>query len=137
MIFGDFVRQRRIDMGYTLREFCRLKDQDTAYISRLENNLISPPKSQDKLKPLAMAFEINEKSDDWTLFFDLAAASNKQLPDSLTEDNPNVINFLPAFCRTARKKEVNEQDIKKLLELIKGEVPDDAESQEYNGRLHP
>lgn len=127
MIFSDYIRNKRLEREFTLREFCRIKGQDSAYISRLENNLISPPKSVESLKALAKAYEIEEKTEEWVTFFDLASARQNAIPENITSNNPNVLHFLPAFYRTIRKKDVSEQDIKKLLDLMQGEVDGNSE----------
>lgn len=129
MQFGDFIRKIRLKLGYTLREFCRTKGQETANISRIENNIIAPPKNQDKLEVLAKAYEIEWGTSDWVEFFDMAAASQLTIPKNVIEDNPNLINVLPAFYRTARKKEVKKEDIVKLMKLIKGEIVDGSDTQ--------
>ena len=120
--FGDFVLKKRIELGYTLRKFCETKGQDTANISRIENNILPPPKNQEKLEALAKAYEIKKGTSDWVEFFDLAAASRLTIPKNVIEDNPNLINFLPAFYRAARKKDIKKEDIVKLMKLIRGEV---------------
>lgn len=108
-------------MGLTLRTFSKNKGYDAAYISRLENNFINPPEDEEKLRALAQALELQKESSDWVTFFELAAVSRRQIPDALVESNPNVIKFLPAFFRTAHKKDINKEDISTLLKLIKGE----------------
>lgn len=120
--FGDFALKKRITKGYTLRKFCTIKGQDTAYISRIENNILPPPKNQEKLEALAKAYEIKKNTSDWVEFFDLAAASQLTIPQNVVDSNPNLVNFLPAFYRTARKKDVKSEDIVQLMRLIKGEV---------------
>ena len=119
--FGEFFRTKRIELKLTLRSFAKNKGYDAAYISRLENSFLTPPEDVEKLKALALALEIKEETPDWVTFFDLAAVSRKSIPSNLLEDNPNVINFLPAFFRTARKKEINKEDVKNLLSLLRGE----------------
>lgn len=122
MTFGEFIKSQRMNLGLTLRAFSKKKKYDASYISRLENGLLLPPEDGDKLKTLAIALELKEGRSGWSTFFDLAAASHKSIPLDLVEDNPAIINFLPAFFRTARKSKVNKQDIKNLLKLLKGKI---------------
>lgn len=119
--FGEFFKAKRLGLGLTLRAFAKNKGYDAGYISRLENTFLAPPEDTEKLKALALALEIKEGTPDWVTLFDLAAVSRKSFPSALLEDNPNVVNFLPAFFRTARKKEVKREDIKNLLSLLRGE----------------
>ena len=49
---------------------------------------------------------------------DLAAVAKNELPEDL-QDNERIASVLPAFYRTLRKKELDEAEVKKLLDLIK------------------
>lgn len=117
--FGDFIRERRIQLGYTLRNFCKTKGYDTAYISRLENGFLKPPETQEKLKGLAIALELPGGSPKWVIFFDLAAAENKTFPEDIEKNFPEINKVLPAFYRTIRNKKITEKDIKQLINLLK------------------
>jgi transcriptional regulator with XRE-family HTH domain len=118
MKFHEYIKQKRKDLGATLRAFCKQKGYDPAYISRLETGLITPPTDSEKLAGLATALEIKEGTPEWVIFFDLAYASNYQVPQDIKNDFPLIVNFLPAFYRTIRKKEMNSEDIQKLLSLL-------------------
>lgn len=120
-LFGELIKEKRLSLGLTLREFCRTKGQDAANISRIENGIVPPPKNKEKLEALALAYEVVPDTAEWVNFFDYAAAANKTISEDLLKNNPNVIHLLPAFCRTARKKKITKKDINDLLEIIKGE----------------
>jgi transcriptional regulator with XRE-family HTH domain len=120
MNFADFFHNRRISLGHTLRNFCRKNDYDVAYVSRLENGLISPPAEKEKIAKLASALKLRKKSSDWIKFMDLASASRGEIPDDLRKHKPELVQFLPAFYRTLRKKKVNDKEIDKLMKLLKG-----------------
>lgn len=115
--FGQYFREKRIEKSLTLREFCKKNNYDIGYISRLENDLFLPPEDEEKLKKLAQAIGLREKTTDWQEFTDLVAINRGQLPKDI---NQNVLNYLPAFFRKASKKKVEEEDVKKLISLIKG-----------------
>ena len=116
--FSNFFFNRRVSLGYTLRKFCRNKGYDVGYISRIENGLIEPPSSPRKLKALATALELDPETSKWVVFFDLASACKGRIPQDLTK-NSVIINLLPAFYRTLRKEQITQQDINKLITLIK------------------
>ena len=115
--FGQFIRKKRIELGLTLREFCRKNDYDVGYISRLENDLFLPPEDEEKLKKLAVSLKIKKDSSEWEEYSDLAIVAKKQLPKNI---DSKVLNYLPAFFRKASKKKVNKKDVEKLIDLIKG-----------------
>jgi len=119
MEFGIFIKEKRKALGLTLREFCRKFGYLPSTISRMENGILPAPAEKSKIDGLAKAFGIEEGSADWVTLFDLASASRKEIPQEIKIDFPEVQRFLPAFFRTARKKDVNEEDIKNLLKLIK------------------
>jgi transcriptional regulator with XRE-family HTH domain len=116
--FGEFFRQKRLELRLTLRQFCRKKGYDAGYISRMESGLLLPPKDIEKLKALATALEIKEQTPDWVLFFDLAATEKGEIPKDI-KDFSKFQGMLPAFYRTLRKKKVTEKDIKNLLKLFR------------------
>lgn len=115
--FGDFCYKRRIELGYTLREFCKTKGYDPAYISRIENNLLPAPDDYKKLSALALALELEEANPDWVKFFDLAAAAKGKIPEDI-KDSPELIKLLPAFYRTIRSKKLTKQEIEQLLKIL-------------------
>lgn len=118
MKFSDYFFQKRIKLGYTLRQFCKTKGLDPAYISRIENNIILPPQNPDKAKALAIALEIERNSTEWIKFFDLLAASHKTFPEDIKND-PKMIHLLPTFYRTLRREKINQEDIEELRKIIK------------------
>ena len=117
MKFHEMFKKRRMEIG-TVREFAKRAGLDVAYVSRLENGVTLPPKDSGKLSKLAVALEIAEGSDEWQEFMDLAAVAKNELPEDLRDDE-RVASVLPAFYRTLRNKELDEEGLEKLLSLIK------------------
>lgn len=117
MKFGELIRSKRIQQNLTLRGFCVRNRYDAGYISRLENDLILPPANIEDLQRLANALRIDENTEEWDEFCDLAAIARGSLPKNLDK---KVIEYLPAFFRKASKKKIKKSDVEKLLDLIKG-----------------
>ena len=117
MKFHELFKKKRMEVG-TVREFAKKTGLDLAYVSRLENGVILPPKDSRKLAKLALALGIKKKTDEWQEFMDLAAVAKNELPEDL-QDNERVKSILPAFYRTLRNRELDEEDIKELLDLVK------------------
>ena len=115
--FGQFLREKRLKENQSLREFCKNSSYDIGYISRIENDIFTPPFEEDKLNKLAQTYGIEQNSEEWTIFLSLADVSRRQLPKDLNE---KVLNYLPAFFRKASKKDVTEADVNELIKLIKG-----------------
>lgn len=116
--FGDYILQKRLNLGFSLREFCRKFGYEPSYISRLENSILNAPSDKEKLKALAFALGIKEETKEWALFFSLASSSRIVIPKDIQRDFPNVVKFLPAFFRTTQKDELSKKDINNLIKLI-------------------
>ena len=116
--FGDFFKQLRKKKKITLREFCIQAQADPANISRLERGAMPPPQDSDILERYAKALGVENGSDDWYTFFDMAAADRGIIPKDLLSDK-EVVKMLPAFFRTLRGQKPTEEEMYKLIEKIK------------------
>lgn len=116
--FGTFFKKKRLQQELSLREFCRRHGYDWGNLSKLERGKLPPPQSHDILDAYARALNIREGSDDWYTFFDLAATANGRIPERIMEDE-QLVAKLPALFRTVEGKNLSEQDIRKLVELIR------------------
>ncbi len=115
--FGEFFRQKRISLGFTLRSFCERYDYDPGNISRLERNILSPSVDQQKLEGYTAALKISRDSEEWTTFFDLAHTAKGKIPEDI-RSNPKVLSILPAFYRTARGEKLDKKKIDQLIKLL-------------------
>lgn len=115
--FGEFFRQKRIALGFTLRSFCERYNYDPGNISRLERNMLSPSIDTKKLEGYAAALKIQRDSEDWTIFFDLAHTAKGKIPEDIMKD-PKIISMLPAFYRTARGEKMDKKKISQLIKLL-------------------
>lgn len=120
MTFGKLFKNKRIATNLTLRQFCANKGLDPAYISRLENGIISAPSKEDLLKTLAKALSLKENTPEWVEFFDLASLSRGEIPDDIKQDFPKVLAYLPAFLRSVKKSKVTKEEVNELVALVKG-----------------
>lgn len=115
--FGEFFREKRISLGFTLRSFCERYDYDPGNISRLERDILSPSVDQQKLEGYASALKITRDSEDWSTFFDLAHTAKGKIPEDIRND-PKVLSILPAFYRTARGEKLDKKKIDQLIKLL-------------------
>ena len=115
--FGRFFKEKRISLGLTLRQFCEKHKLDAGNISRIERGVSPAPKSEDVLRKYAKFLHLKEESDDWYLFFDLAAAEAGKLPKELLEKD--IIARMPLLFRTLRGKKLSKDKLDKLIKLIK------------------
>jgi len=49
-MFGEFIKQKRLEKDLGLREFCRQLDEDASNWSRVEREKASPPRDEKKLE---------------------------------------------------------------------------------------
>ncbi|MBW1613808.1 MAG: helix-turn-helix domain-containing protein [Deltaproteobacteria bacterium] len=119
--FGVFFKEKRRKLGLTLREFCRVNKLDPGNISKIERGLLPPPKSKEILIKYASALGINEGTDDWLIFCDLATVSAGKIPPDIVS-NEQLMNALPVLFRTARGRNLSEEDLKNLVGSIKQEL---------------
>jgi transcriptional regulator with XRE-family HTH domain len=110
--FADFLKQRRIASGQTLRAFCAAHGFDVGNFSKMERGILAPPHGDDRLGVYAGALGLQPDSDEWFEFFDLAAAARGEIPSDLLSD-AQVLERLPVMFQAMR-----EMDPAKLDEFI-------------------
>lgn len=116
--FAQFFKEKRMALGLTLRQFCQLMSFDPGNISKLERGLFAAPQSEEKLEEYAKALRIIKGSDEWIEFFDLAAISNHDL-GMMKLKNEKIIEKLPVLFRTLDNKDLTEEKLDQIIELIK------------------
>jgi transcriptional regulator with XRE-family HTH domain len=119
--FGKFFKQKRRELGLTLREFCRVNGFDPGNTSKLERGLLAPPQTEEKRLEYANALGIDKGTDDWLTFSDLASTSVGKIPSDIAADQ-EVMNALPILFRSVRGKSVEKEDLEKLIERVRREL---------------
>jgi len=113
--FAEFVRDARLNAGYTLRSFCKEIGEDPSNWSKVERELLKPPSDQDKLALIAIVLGFNYEDAEFQLLFDLAAAAF--IPKGLVEKK--ILDQLPLLFRTVRGEKPTNEELEKLAEKIK------------------
>lgn len=117
-MFGEYFKTKRIEKGFTLRDFCKKFGLDPGNISKLERGLLPPPTSREKLEAYASFLGLKKGSDAWMEFFDLAAACRGELPKDILEDS-EVVKSLPVIFRTIRGKKVSAKLLDELIDKLR------------------
>ncbi|MBN1541934.1 helix-turn-helix transcriptional regulator [candidate division KSB1 bacterium] len=117
-LFGDFFRKKRVQTGLTLRQFCQKHGLDSGNLSKLERGILPPPKSREKLESYASFLNLEQGSDDWYEFFDLAAACAGQIPDDVMSDE-DLVKKLPLVFRTMRGEPLPPEQLDELVKRIR------------------
>lgn len=90
MKFGEYLKQKRMEKGITLRNFADLVGIAPSYMSDIEKSKRNAP-TEDILNKMIEALDLND--DERNNMLDLAATSKDLLAKDITEyvsDNPNV-----------------------------------------------
>ena len=116
--FGPYMETLRRKKKMTLREFCRRAEADPANISRMERGLIPPPKSRDILERYAVVLELEEATDNWYTFFDLAAVDQGMMPADIMQD-AELVEALPAFFRNLREQKPTKGELRRVANKIR------------------
>ena len=114
--FGGFFKKLRIKQGLTLRHFCLENQLDASNISKLERDVLPPPKG-GTLDRYALALGLKPGDDDFYTFHDLAATANRTMPSYLTEEE--IEEKVPVFFRALRSDENKDELMKKIKGVIK------------------
>lgn len=117
-MFGEFVKQIRERQRLGLREFCIEKGYDPSNWSKIEREVLAPPRDEGTLREWAKALGLKQGSEDWLKFFDYAAVNSGRIPDYILKDE-NLVAQLPVFFRTLSGQKPSREDLEKLVELIK------------------
>lgn len=118
MNFGEFFKAKRIEREMTLRQFCEKFEFDPGNISKLERGVLPAPQGEEKLKKYAKALSLKPGSDDYIEFFDLVAASAKNFSVKNISDE-DLLKRLPVLFRVLDKKDLTEDKLNRIIEIIK------------------
>lgn len=136
LAFGNFIKEKRGELGKTLRSFCKEHNLDPAWLSRVERGLLPPPTGR-KLKTLGEQLEIESGTKEWQKFESYAAASRGVIPDELNEEEETV-KRLAVFFRLLRGQEVEDKELddfkKAMQEVVFGKSKPRSKTARSRGR---
>ncbi len=120
-LFGEFVREKRLQAGVNLRKLAEILDIAPAYMSDIENGHRYPPE-KEKLYTIADTLHLSKEDTD--KLFDLAGGTKKNnvspdIADYIMEQNNSRIAL-----RIARDKNFGEKEWEKVIQLLEKESND-------------
>ena len=118
-MFGIFIKELRAKQRLGLREFCLKHGHDPSNWSKIEREVLPPPRDEVTLRAWARQLGLKQGSDDWLKFFDYAAVDAGRIPDHVMQDK-ELVEKLPAFFRTLSGQKPSREDQEKLIEIIRG-----------------
>ena len=118
MRFGEYIRHLRTGKRLKLREFCLQFGHDPSNWSKIERGEMPPPDSLDTIKLWASQLGLAEGSAEWHQFCDLAFQEKGKIPSDIL-NNERLVETLPLFFRTLRGQKPSEEELNKLIELLR------------------
>ena len=98
-MIGTLVKELRARQRLGLREFCLKHGHDPSNWSKIEREVLAPPREEDTLRTWAKQLGVKQGSEDWLKFFDTAAVDAGRIPDYVLKDE-QLVAQLPVFFRT-------------------------------------
>ena len=117
MTFGEYLKQKRIESGQTLRGFCRKHNIDPGYVSKMERGIIPAPRSRDRIMQYAQYLDLHPKY--WQDFCDIAAVSAGILPPDLADKEAG--KNLPILFRMFRDEKIDLVKLEEIADIIRRE----------------
>ncbi len=116
--FGNHLKNLRLSRNITLRRFCLENGFDPSNASKVERGILPPPKDEATLKRYAKALDLEENSEEWYKFIDMAEIENGSIPYDLAKEK-ELVGKLPLFFRTIRGGKTPQDKLKILLDIVK------------------
>src|ERR1035441_5298048 len=85
-MFGTFIKELRARRRLGLREFCLEHGHDPSNWSKIEREVLQPPRDEQILRTWAEQLGLKAGSDDWLKFFEYAAVDAGRIPDHILRD---------------------------------------------------
>lgn len=116
MVFGDYVRERRLQLGLSARELAIELGISAVYVCEMEKNRRCAP-VDEKLERLTECLKLTSK-EERNYFYDLAAKSKNtvsiDLPDYIMERD-----IVRAALRTAKECDATDKEWAEFIERIR------------------
>lgn len=114
--FGDFIKDKRLAIGLSLRGFANAIGKAPSYISDIEKGNRNP-NEKDLLDSIVKI--LNLSSDDSAKLYDLAASQKRnELAHDVTE-YVNEIKIAKVALRTAKEFNATEEDWQNFINKLK------------------
>ncbi len=116
-MFGEFIKEKRLRQGISLRRFSRLVGFDAGNWSKVERGLLNPPRREETLKKIAKVLGIKSGSESWKELKDKAHIDAGRIPQDVLSD-AKLVHSLPMLFRTFRNARPTPQELDRLTEMI-------------------
>ncbi len=118
--FGDFVKERRLQQGLTLRAFSGLIQMDPANYSKIERGVLEPPEPGPKLEAIREVLKIESGSEEDRELRRLTELGKNRIPEGI-RNNQLAMAGLPVLFRSLEESELTEAKFNELVEFLRKE----------------
>lgn len=119
--FGEFVKDKRMEKGISLRKLAEELDIVPAYMSDIEKGRRYPP-DKEKIYKIAEVLTLDQEETD--TLFDLAAYSRANGVSPDLSDYVMGVDNLRTALRKARDINAGEDDWQRIIDMLEAEKKD-------------
>ena len=115
--FGKFLKEKRLALDLSLREFARRVGLQPSNYCNLEADVLPPP-PVNALGRIAQALGLRQGTKDFEVFHDLAAKGRDEIPADVTRivrEN----DLIPTMLRTVEYEKVTKDQLRGIIEDLK------------------
>jgi transcriptional regulator with XRE-family HTH domain len=100
-MFGVFIKELRTKQRLGLREFCLKHNHDPSNWSKIEREVMPPPRDDETIRKWAKQLGLRPDSDDWHKFLSHAAVDAGRIPKQVLNDvhDDELAIQMPKFFR--------------------------------------
>jgi transcriptional regulator with XRE-family HTH domain len=117
-MYGEYIKGLRLQKALSLREFSRRIEEDPSNWSKVERELLPPPKERAKSLAIAKVLDITEGSEEWNKLEDFASVDSATIPAYIMNDK-EVLDVLPAFFRAVGSVRPTKEELEKLIKKLR------------------
>ena len=115
--FGKFIKEKRLALNLSLREFARKVGLQPSNYCNIEADVLPPPPA-DALDRIVKALALTQGSKDLATFHDLAAHGRDEAPADVTKFVKEN-DLIPAMLRTVEYENVTKEQLRGIIEDLK------------------
>jgi transcriptional regulator with XRE-family HTH domain len=115
--FGQFMKQKRLAMDLSLREFARKAGMQPSNYCNVEADVLPPPPAET-LARIARALGLKPGTKDYESFHDLAAIGRDAIPadvEKIVKEN----ELIPAMLRTVEYEQLSKEQLQGIIEDLR------------------
>jgi transcriptional regulator with XRE-family HTH domain len=112
--FGHLLKEFRLAVGLGQAQFAEMIGMKPSNLSAIEHGRRNPPDDVERLREIALALGLEDASEEWTRFFDSAAASRTgELPADVRHMAGRTL--VPVLLRTIDDKQLSDEELSRLI----------------------